>query len=161
MRPGQPGAKRRAGLIAGFRTAGFDIGRPLHKQFCSLGRREAFFKGFPCVLWSIWDWKCPSLVLALDNCEEKLRKVDSIAYSQACDLRTFCVPLTSEQFRERSVDSGQNQINMNSHWTSCSHCGTVRVCWQPGDCGSGVCVWPSASSKMTHSRNSWKTRWTK
>ena len=46
--------------------------RPLHKlAFCSLGRREAFFKGFPCVLWSIWDWKCPLLVLALENCEKK------------------------------------------------------------------------------------------
>ena len=46
--------------------------RLLYKlAFCSLGRREAFFKGFPCVLWSIWDWKCPLLVLALENCEKK------------------------------------------------------------------------------------------
>ena len=29
--------------------------RPLHKlAFCSLGRREAFFKGVPCVLWGGW-----------------------------------------------------------------------------------------------------------
>ena len=27
--------------------------RPYKLAFCSLGRREAFFKGFPCVLWSI------------------------------------------------------------------------------------------------------------
>ena len=55
---------RAAGGLRGGRAAGFRGGRvryrptpctrPLHKlAFCSLGRREAFFKGFPCVLWSI------------------------------------------------------------------------------------------------------------
>ena len=53
-----------AGGLRGGRAAGFRGGwvryrptlctRPLHKlAFCSLGRREALFKGFPCVLWSI------------------------------------------------------------------------------------------------------------
>ena len=64
MRPtderGRPIGASPGGLPAGGRPAsveaGFDIGlhRPLHKlAFFSLIRREAFFKGFPCVLWSI------------------------------------------------------------------------------------------------------------
>ena len=50
-------AARSARGLRGGRAAGFREGRvryrPYKLAFCSLGRREAFFKGFPCVLWSI------------------------------------------------------------------------------------------------------------
>ena len=50
-------ATRSARGLRGGRAAGFRGGRvryrPYKLAFCSLGRREASFKGFPCVLWSI------------------------------------------------------------------------------------------------------------
>ena len=49
---GDPVGPRRAGGRPASRI-GRVRDRPYKLAFCSLGRREAFFKGFPCVLWSI------------------------------------------------------------------------------------------------------------
>ena len=49
---GDPVGPRRAGMRPASRGGRFRY-RPYKLAFCSLGRREAFFKGFPCVLWSI------------------------------------------------------------------------------------------------------------
>ena len=53
--PGRGDRSARGGRAAGrpaSRIGRFRY-RPYKLAFCSLGRREAFFKGFPCVLWSI------------------------------------------------------------------------------------------------------------
>ena len=44
------GPRRAGGHAAGFTRRPVSISyRPYKLAFCSLGRREAFFKGFPCV----------------------------------------------------------------------------------------------------------------
>ena len=49
---GDPVGPRRAGGWPASRGGRVRY-RPYKLAFCSLGRREAFFNGFPCVLWSI------------------------------------------------------------------------------------------------------------